>query len=508
MVRRSSNGEPLAGVSLDFRVGRSLIVNSTTDARGQYDVALVPGVYEVRARLRAKGIERVIQDAFTVFGEKENTLDVALPVGPAVSGTILTWDGKPLTDVLLEIDDKGGALIAEKVSFKPDARGEFRILLERAAGVSNLFASAEGYPRSAPHSKEFLRDRDIEGVRITLDMGAGLEGQVLNDVEEPVPNARVVLETAVASYRPEARADQHGRFRFPALRSGDYGVLVEATGYMRARPAVRIMLAPGDLKRDLVIRIAPGWKIGGRVVDSGGLPVARCSIQVREAGVVYPGQTNAQGVFLVAGITPGEDAPDDRNRFRGIDSVTCLPKDLAPTTVQDATPGDHLNFVLSVGGFLEVRISLSDGNVPKHLPWTVSLRMTESPGKAARPDDSIYLRNGEGERSVLPNLAPGFYTVQVNAPGRTSVTFEMVVIRPGEVTPVETMLVAGQADASSFSFTMNRTTNPEQFRIHLAALLDSVDQEEGRQYLEEFLEDTIEFPALRKIVEEFVKKRP
>lgn len=511
IVKRESNGEALADVVLEFRIGGRLVLGTAADSQGQYEVALAPDDYEIRGRLHPKGIDRLIRKSFVISYDKGGVLDISLPVGPAIAGAVETWDGKILDEIGLVVDTKGRLPVAEKRQCRLNSKGEFRVILERAEGVSSLFALAKGYPHSAPVQLDFVRERDIDGLRLKLEIGGGLEGLVLNESNSPVPSARVMIEPAVKpATLIETRTDEQGRFTFSAVRPGEYNARVEAEGYVKLTLEHKILIGPGELQRDLVLRVREGWRVSGKVIDSKGNPVGRCPVLARESGLLYSKLTNKEGIFLITGIEPGKDGGKEegrRNKYMGIDFVSCTPKDSAPATFHDVPPGDHLTFVVSAGGSIMVKIGLSDGEVPKFFPWTVSLRLVDSPGTQARPDDSIHLRDGEGSVSTFNNLAPGFYDVQVNANGRSPMNFKRVAVVSGETTPLQVTLSPGEPESTSFSFIMKADTDPEQFRLHLTAFLKGVDKELQDQYIQEFLEDTEDFPALRRIVEEIRKKR-
>jgi protocatechuate 3,4-dioxygenase beta subunit len=504
-VRREANGEALEDAVVEFLIGGRLILGTGTDSQGRYEVSLAPETYEIRARLHSKGMQVVVRKSHAVSGG--TTLDISLPVGPAISGTVETWDGRILSEVSLEVDDKGRPVVAEKRLCRLGPKGEFRVILERAEGASNLFAVAKGYPPSAPLRSEFVRDRDLKDLRLKLDHGGGLEGQVVNESTLPVPQAKVRLEPVVKpAVVDETSTDEQGRFRFPTVRPGEYFPRVEAEGYVTLVSAEAITIGPGDLRRDLVLRVNAGWRISGKVVDGKGNPVPGCLVQARESGVLYHKGTDRDGAFLITGIAPGKDG-DPINKHKGIDSVTCLPKEFGYRSFHDVAPGGQVTFVLASGGSLEVKISLSDGEVLPQFPWTVGVRLIGSPEAPDRADDTIHLREGVGSKSTFGHLAPGVYSVQVNAGGRNPVNFERVAVREGDTTTLQATLVPGQPDAASVTFEMGEDTDPEQFRIKLTAYLEGVDKERLDTILEEFLEDTKDYPALHRIVLEIRKKR-
>src|ERR1039458_9516761 len=104
-----------------------------------------------------------------------------------------------------------------------------------------------------------------------------LEGKVLNSVTgEPVRKAQVALMNMSAAPKGKqespgggsALTDAAGGFEFTALASGNYALVASREGFdssnVHGEPKLlRVTLAAGERKRDIVIRLAPTRAGGG-----------------------------------------------------------------------------------------------------------------------------------------------------------------------------------------------------------------------------------------------------
>ena len=508
VVTRESNQERLSGALLDFRVEKVVIATVFSDSQGKYEIALEPDEYEVWAKLHPQAISRLVQDHLSISPGEQRTLDITLPVGPAVSGRVRTWDGKVPAEIQLEVDWRGKPAIAERRHCRLNEAGQFRVILERSEGSSTLYALASGYPRSDPVQLDFSRHKDIEGLEITFGIGTGLQGKVVNQDRLPVANAKVFLEvTPKEAPRIAALTDGQGGFSFPALRTGEYIATVDAEGYILEPQAEKIRIQAGFGIGNLTLTVREGWKISGKVIDSQGQPISACSIRVLESGLAYAGQGSKQGLFVVNRIKPG-DQHNTNNKHQGIDSVMCTAKDFAPITYIDVTPGDSLTFVMHSGGTLEVKLRLGEGEVPRFFPWSVTLDLRESqlPSDKSPNTATRIAHPAEGQQTVLHDLAPGFYDIEVGAFGRKPVKRERVPVVAKETTTIEVTLFPGGGGVIASTLVMDKETNPERFRTQVALMLQNAEQQERQYIIKDLLEDTQDLPVLRRIVEELIKK--
>jgi protocatechuate 3,4-dioxygenase beta subunit len=82
--------------------------------------------------------------------------------------------------------------------------------------------------------------------------------------------------------------DANGRFSFSNLPAGDYRVLAARQGFQTAvlgatgvsRPAHTIVLAAGEARNDLVLKLLPSSAISGTVLDDLGDPLRHCQVHL------------------------------------------------------------------------------------------------------------------------------------------------------------------------------------------------------------------------------------
>src|SRR5579864_6512120 len=116
-------------------------------------------------------------------------------------------------------------------------------------------------------------------------------GQVVNSVtNEPVRKSRVTLTrtTAPGGAAASVITDSGGRFAFPDLDAGGYTILTQRDDFEyqeyprggRTPQGGSFALAPGDEKRDIVIRLVPLGTVSGRIVDEDGDPIRQVQVNL------------------------------------------------------------------------------------------------------------------------------------------------------------------------------------------------------------------------------------
>jgi hypothetical protein len=209
-----------------------------------------------------------------------------------------------------------------------------------------------------------------------------LEGKVLNSVTgAPVRKAQVVL-TGMATSAPRqvpgqaftppaptqlaATTDGEGRFVFEGLDAGSYAVVPIRDGFQNlatmGRSSEQILLAPGEEKRDLILKIEPLSVISGHVRDADGDPVRRAQVGVmtyqytakgRELAFRNTVSTDDLGEYRVFDLPPGRyyvkatEFPTTSLRMTGSDEDSCAPAfypnapDAASASVIELRPGQE-----------------------------------------------------------------------------------------------------------------------------------------------------------------------
>ena len=506
-VTRRGSAEPLSDVVVEFILSQNEPVAARTNKEGYYEVSLTPGLYAIRASLEGMWRPQDHESAWEVTGRAAQTLDIQLDVGPRISGVVKTWDNKLLSKIQIQVAWRTGPKIIESHECPVGRGGEFSVLLKRAKGNSTLFVSAEGYQTAGPVPLKLDPSEDIVGIEIILNGGRSVEGTASDDAGVPVSGAKIQLvheESRIL--RPETTSSVNGRFNFSNLRQGPYRILVDAKGYARTPEPDRISISKEGVQ-ELALTVFREWSIKGVIQDSSGHPVKGCPVSVRESGAEYFGKSNAEGKFSVDKIKPGKQ-DSKSNRHSGIDSVMCIPKKLAPAVYRDVNPyGGDIIFTLVTGGSLEVRVRLSDQEIPNDFPWSgivelhEGLSPTDQSAKFAR-----YMFEGKGSKTLIPRLTPGFYDVSVDAVGRARSTRTRIAITSGATSHIDMSLRPGKPTLVSLSYEISPKTSPEDFRKQIRHFLQHAEPDLKEILIEGLLDETEQFPALREVVEELIKQ--
>lgn len=168
------------------------------------------------------------------------------------------------------------------------------------AGPWHLEATASG---RAP-SRVDVFDTDEE-VQVALQPGAALSGAVLDEYSgEPVRALVSITQGELPPERLTARVRSDGRFEIPRARAATWRLLIEADGYLPYDREVTIEdrgRGPQALALD-PIRLTPGGRIEGTVVDALSRPVARATVVAGDQSA----RTGTEGHFVLAGLAEGE----------------------------------------------------------------------------------------------------------------------------------------------------------------------------------------------------------
>lgn len=154
-------------------------------------------------------------------------------------------------------------------------------------------------------------------------------GQVVDQSGQPVSEAIVMLnlpataETIRSTVNPRVMADREGRFFFADLPAGRYGVQATKDGYAPGWNGQRqpwasstspVILADGERRTDLVVRV---WKyavISGTVVDEAGEPVVGIAVRALPK-TVFAGRVRYGNSEVIPELVP-HAITDDRGMFR------------------------------------------------------------------------------------------------------------------------------------------------------------------------------------------------
>lgn len=266
-----------------------------------------------------------------------NTPPVVAQAGPtvALTGRFVLAAGTPIAGVELRCDDVDGdwgipirapGTDAKGKNPKSDADGRFRVqvpkgkkLVLQITSREHLFSADSG----RDHGERTTRDlkaceQDTDLGNMTL-VAAGLVSGVVQDTTgKPLADARVRMLAdgsdlglfSLGSNDGE-KTDAKGAFTIGSIPSGRTRLHFSARGHVPSK--LDLELGAGERKTGVVVQLATGFAIAGRVVDDTGKPIADARVVAQrkslegtmsiettqgDAGT----RTDASGSFLLTGL--------------------------------------------------------------------------------------------------------------------------------------------------------------------------------------------------------------
>ena len=216
----------------------------------------------------------------------------------AIVGRVYDPEGKPLADASVWLAGSG-FWPARWLRTSEDGRFGWS---DVPPGVYELGAEKEGWV-STPLRGLLVDGGDKRVFALRLAEGWTVSGRVVDtQTGSGVSGASLTLvEEGVALYSKHTQSGQDGRFRFGSTGARTPNLYVEAPGYAPSGP-----LAFSSDELPLEVRLQPGARIEGSVVDSTGRPIAGAAVRAigndRVAqGRLVPGNT--------LGVTSGPVPP-------------------------------------------------------------------------------------------------------------------------------------------------------------------------------------------------------
>ncbi len=259
-------------------------------------------------------------------GEEQEMPPVQLDAGYRVLGTVTDTDGRPLA-ATITLRMQANRILpgsSEEQAARERELGRLRevqtdpgtgaYLVEHLGpGVYTLRATAEEHGMEVVHPV-VLTGGERSEARHDLRLGPEfvIAGVVVDDERQAVPEARIAVSRTrprTAMVQAETRSGADGRFELRGLPSGTYALNAMAADYSNTR-IHQVEAGRGDLE---VVMHRKG-AVTGRVVDAGGRPVTRFTMEVFRVnpGAVMYGYTGRRvefqdpnGNYLLPGFDPG-----------------------------------------------------------------------------------------------------------------------------------------------------------------------------------------------------------
>ncbi len=320
-----------------------VVVQARSDETGRFVLRrIVPGSWTLLAEAAGFGtleIDRTVPDpsplAMALEGEGR-TLNglVTTPPNRPQEGAQVVLGGPGLRWPRQTTTDRHGLF-----SFSGLGLGRFVVRATSGSLVSN--------PASLIIEEQ---TKQLAPVRLPLALGGFVEGRTRDDQGRDLPGVDIDVLTIPSDDLPSScQSDEQGRFVVGPLRPGRYQIFARLEGHVLL-DAHEPLLGPGA-RAVVTVRLARGARVSGLVHDQDGAPLGGVAVSVvglvdgRDELLVVPGAlptaaeaaqlppgsmarqggirsalTDAQGRFVLSGLTPGrarlDVAPADKLPLR------------------------------------------------------------------------------------------------------------------------------------------------------------------------------------------------
>lgn len=483
-----------------FGAARGAEGSARTDAAGAFVVhGLGVGPFSVEAQApppttageATTSEKRQVLHRARMDDVKPNARGVALVLtGPiVVSGRVVDMQGAPVPKFSILAQSVGKGMLKnlgqeherERVD---DPSGAFQLELQKP-GDWELFVEADLYATSEAFALTLPRASDAPEIVIRLERGARVRGLVQDPFGLPVAGAEVELSTGEPAWmragsrlaKKSARSEANGTFLLTDLRGGALRLVASAKGFARSLD-VPVNVAAGAEYADVVLVLRVGGRLTGEVFD-GGRAASGMLVQATFTGTMDQsvGFTDSSGRFEIEHLVPG--------------SYQIVAMRTGPLTggEEGATP-DAASIMSQLKMASAEIVDGQDTHVvlgaPPADPVHVHGRVTHGGEPYA---DAMIVFFGES-KDMLAGMKTatvakdGGYAVDLDAPGRYSVTVQRVSGKPGEQTSTEFQRMVPSAKDHVLDFVMpngrisGRVLGPDG--APAAAVAIAITNEDGR----------------------------
>ncbi len=312
---------PLGGARLHVKSLDEQLASlrAVADADGRFEIGNVAwGNYEVHAE--ADGYSAAHERTWTKYGYEELTIRLARQGG--LSGRVLTADGRPATHFDVQLRQHKGRLDA------PTPQGAFR----RVVSADGAFAFegldpghwcvevwAQGHVLTESACVKLKQGQFVDGLSVTLQLAASLQGTVVDDAGRVVPGARITLhpnhEPALEMLRDtddspvrrqSALSDAQGRFLLGELAARTHQVAVDHPDHaLLLRNDVRIVA--GETLDLGTLVLERSCTVEGRALDAAGVPLPGTLVSLYRVGdITRQALTDGQGRYVFSRVRSGD----------------------------------------------------------------------------------------------------------------------------------------------------------------------------------------------------------
>jgi Carboxypeptidase regulatory-like domain len=292
-----AHGAPVAGCTVVLRVPGQRLQEAVRDGAEVCDGVQLDGVPPGEYLLSAEAAGFRRSEVPVHLGPGPVSLRLVLQEGPLLSGRVVDGAGRPVPGVSVAVSP------TEEVAHSDDA-GLFRLSVP-GPGVYGLEAHHSEYGGatasvSVPASPVSLR----------LLPRAVLALKVLSG-GQPVQGAQVLLFDGRDSgpggqYEADSATDAEGNLRVQGLPAGSYTLGVMRPGALSSSRQPVVLREGLTTSVSVVLPPVPTGTLQGTVEDAAGSALEGAFVRVQPFDVP-PVQSDAQGRFLLTGVTEGVD---------------------------------------------------------------------------------------------------------------------------------------------------------------------------------------------------------
>ncbi|MEQ1633923.1 MAG: carboxypeptidase regulatory-like domain-containing protein, partial [Planctomycetota bacterium] len=432
-------------LDLDYGARTEALARTQSDEQGRFRFDVVRATPH---RLRVQALGFATKTA--LYSTGGSIVTVALTRGSVLTG-VVRCDGKPIADLAVRVVVRGES--DELAAGTTDVAGSFRFV---GLPPGEVYLQVRGARFEEEWTSLTIAEGGQQHVEVELEPGKVLRGRVVDAATgAPIPGARIAdswtMKRAVVSAND-------GSFELAGLKDNRYVMChVHADGYASFDENVGT-----KLDQELVVRLARGGEVRGRIVDRDGVAirgtyVAVCTSFMKVSGMQesdwIPARVDANGRFVVSGLRSAHGywlmarAPAHGMR------VYALPRafadgeqhDLGAVVLQSAA-GIEGRVVddrgTPVAGY-EVSVHGHNGDAHAFLAEGVKVdEVSQFESRDARTDSKGRFR--------LSSLAGGTWRVSVRPKGRDQAVEHHVALADGEVQEgIELVVPTGLAIAGT-----------------------------------------------------------
>lgn len=429
----------------------------------------------------------------------QNPQPPAPPQGTGrITGVVTRGDtARPVPDATIRVVRWEGGR-GQQSAVRTDALGRF-VVANALPGSFQLTASAEGLvtmefgqrvPTEPGKRIELADGQQFEDANIILQRTSAIEGQLLDEFGDPLPNVLVQVatlqflagKTRLSPVGATPASDDRGHFRVFGLPPGDYYVMAltglfagpeGAAGFAVTyypgtttppdAQAVHVGFGQDKVGLSFAAQPATMANLSGVAVDSEGKPVPGASMTLAATTgddlrvlMLARNLAGPDGVFNFRNVPYGTYVVQVFGRPVGGNNVVKAPFGALPLTV--AGDRNDLRVSINTGAFARGRIVFDDPSAalkpeqvtPGFVPveFVLSPLAGGPPTSVTRDDWTFEVQNQFGLRVVRPNIAaPGWILKSVTQGGK-DVTDVAVDFRKGDVNDLEITLTNRTAAVS------------------------------------------------------------